>query len=99
MKRLLIAAAFGLTAFAAQAQTSTTTTTTTVDDPTTDTIRTYVTKEKTTSVPAPDGFTVTVGEPLPASRSALQASGTMSAPTNIRLWMATRFSSTRTATS
>ena len=66
MKRLLIAAAFGLTAIAAQAQTTTTTTTTTVDEPMTNTIRTYVTKEKTTSVAAPDGFTVTVGEPLPA---------------------------------
>lgn len=66
MKRLLIAAAFGLTAIAAQAQTTTTTTTTTVDDPTSNTIRTYVTREKTTSIPAPDGYTVTIGEPLPA---------------------------------
>ncbi|NDW05353.1 DUF1236 domain-containing protein [Jiella pacifica] len=67
MKRLLLVAALALGAPVAALAQTTTTTTTTVEttDPDYGTIQTYVTKERRESVPAPDGYTVTVGTPLP----------------------------------
>lgn len=65
MKRIiLVALAAGLAA-PAVAQTTTTTTTTTIEEPQIETIRTYVTEQKTVSTPAPEGFSVTVGSTLP----------------------------------
>ena len=64
MKRLLIVAS--ALAFATVASAQTTTTTTTTITPAQETaIKTYVTKQKVTSVPAPSGFTVTTGAVLP----------------------------------
>ena len=67
MKALLLVAAIAVGApVAALAQTTTTTTTVeTTREPDYGTIRTYVTKERRESVAAPDGYTVTVGTPLP----------------------------------
>ncbi|MBB4001537.1 MAG: DUF1236 domain-containing protein [Aurantimonas endophytica] len=65
MKSLLIAAGLALLAGSATAQTTTTVTTTTIEEPQIDSIRTYVTREQTTSIVAPDGFDVIVGAPLP----------------------------------
>ena len=65
MKPFLIAAGLALLASGAMAQTTTTVTTTTIEEPQVDSIRTYVTRERTTSVAAPDGFDVIVGAPLP----------------------------------
>ncbi|MBP0615377.1 DUF1236 domain-containing protein [Jiella mangrovi] len=67
MKRLLLAAAIALVApAAALAQTTTTTTTVQTTEPDYGAIKTYVIKEKHESYMAPDGYTVTVGKPLPA---------------------------------
>ena len=67
MKTILIAACLAAAAPAAALAQTTTTTTTTVErtEPDYGTIRTYVTKERHESVAAPDGYTVTVGTPLP----------------------------------
>ena len=64
MNSFLIAAGLALLASSATAQT-TTVTTTTIEEPQVDSLRTYVTREQTTSVAAPDGFDVIVGAPLP----------------------------------
>jgi hypothetical protein len=78
MKRILLASVMALATTAAVAQSSSTTTTTTTTAPgTTGTvtiapeqrtaIRSYITQEKVTSVPAPSGFTVSTGAVLPQS--------------------------------
>ncbi len=66
MKRLFLTAAAIVIAGTALAQTATTTTTTITPAQET-AIKTYVTKEKRTSVAAPSGFTVATGAVLPSA--------------------------------
>ena len=67
MKRILVAAAAAVMAGTAYAQTVTTTQSTTITPAQETAIKTYVTKEKRTSVAAPSGFTVSTGAVLPES--------------------------------
>lgn len=68
MKRVLVTISALAFASVAVAQTATTTTTTTTISPAQETaIKTYVAKQKRTSVAAPSGFTVTTGATLPSS--------------------------------
>ena len=68
MKRILptiAALVIAGTAYAQTQSTTTTTTTTTITPAQETAIRTYVTKQKRTSVTAPSGFTVSTGAVLP----------------------------------
>lgn len=67
MKRILVAASALAFAGVAFAQTTTTTTTTTITPAQETAIKTYVSKQKVTSAPAPSGFTVSTGAVLPST--------------------------------